>query len=76
MVDEEEFNEVADRAVGAIVGADLELENQYGGTALDMEAEYTVPTPVLGKLAEKVVEKMNDNEAEVMLANLKTVMES
>ena len=52
-----------------------EYHPHNGGTALDLDVEYTVPTPVLGKLAEKVVVKLNDNEADVMLANLKAVME-
>ena len=46
------------------------------GTTLDVGIEYEVPTPVLGKLAEKVVVKMNENEADIMLANLKAVMEA
>ncbi len=53
-----------------------EYHPSNGGTALDLEVEYEVPTPVLGKLAEKVVVKINDNEANVMLANLKAVMEA
>ena len=32
-------------------------------------------TPVLGRLAEKVVRKINENELEVMLANLKAATE-
>jgi len=47
-----------------------------GGTRLTMEAEYTVPIKVLGKLAEPVVAKMNEHEAETVLANLKTEMEA
>lgn len=47
-----------------------------GGMALDVEIEYKVPTPVLGKLAEKAIVKINDNEAETLLANLKVVMET
>ena len=38
---------------------------------LDLGIEYAVPTPVLAKLAEKVVVRLDENEAEVMLANLK-----
>ena len=47
-----------------------------GGTMVDMTVEYTVPVPVLGKLAEKVVVKMNDNEMDTLLANLKAAMEA
>ena len=46
-----------------------------GGTMLDVTVEYTVPVPVLGKLAEKIVVKMNENEMDTLLANLKAVME-
>lgn len=46
------------------------------GMTLDVGIEYEVPTPVLGKLAEKVVVKMNENEADILLENLKAVMEA
>jgi coenzyme Q-binding protein COQ10 len=52
---------------------DYSAEN--GGTQLDLEVEYEVPVPLLGKLAEKAVRKINENEAEIMLANLKVVTE-
>jgi carbon monoxide dehydrogenase subunit G len=49
----------------------------YGeGTSLDVRIEYEIPVPVLGKLAEKVIIKMNDNEADALLSNLKAVMEA
>ena len=47
-----------------------------GGTTIDVVVEYTVPVPVLGKLAEKVIIKMNENEMDTLLANLKAVMEA
>ena len=46
------------------------------GTNVTFEAEYTVPVPLLGKLVEAVIVKMNENEAEVILANLKARMET
>jgi hypothetical protein len=36
----------------------------------------TVPIPLLGKLAEAVIVKMNEREAELVLANLKVRMEA
>ena len=45
------------------------------GTKVTFEVEYTVPVPVLGKLAEAIIVKMNEHEGEVILANLKTRME-
>jgi hypothetical protein len=53
-----------------------EYHAKNGGTELDLDVEYTVPTPVLGKLAEKAVLRINENEADVMLANLKAIMET
>jgi uncharacterized membrane protein len=46
-----------------------------GGTKLTLEVEYTVPIPLLGKLAEAFIVKQNEHEADVMLANLKARME-
>ena len=53
-----------------------EYKPHNGGTAVDLNVEYTVPMPVLGKLAEKVIVKLNENEAETLLNNLKAVMET
>jgi uncharacterized membrane protein len=49
---------------------------EAGGTKLTWEIEYTVPVPLLGKLAEVVIVKMNEREAELVLANLKARMEA
>jgi uncharacterized membrane protein len=47
-----------------------------GGVKLTVEVEYTVPMPVLGKVAEAVIVRQNEGEAETLLANLKARMES
>ncbi len=47
-----------------------------GGTKVTFNVEYTVPIPVLGKLAEAIIVKMNEHEAELLLANLKTRIEA
>jgi len=47
-----------------------------GGTKATFEVEYTVPIPVIGKLAEAIVVKMNDHEGDAILANLKSRMEA
>jgi uncharacterized protein YndB with AHSA1/START domain len=52
------------------------FQPEDGGTRLTFEADYTVPVPVLGKLAEAVIVKANEREAQVILANLKARMES
>jgi uncharacterized membrane protein len=46
------------------------------GVKLTVEVEYTVPVPVLGKVAEAVIVRQNEGEAETLLANLKARMES
>ncbi len=51
------------------------FQPEAGGTKVTLEVEYTVPIPVLGKLAEAIIVKMNEHEAELILANLKARME-
>jgi carbon monoxide dehydrogenase subunit G len=45
------------------------------GTRLQVEVDYIVPVPLLGKLAESVVAKLNEHEADVLMENIKTRME-
>lgn len=45
------------------------------GTKLTLKAEYIVPVPLLGRLAEAVIIKLNEHELEVLLSNLKARME-
>ena len=51
------------------------FEAQNDGTLVTAETEYKVPVPLLGKLAENIIVKQNEREAEVILANLKAHME-
>ena len=51
------------------------MDGHGADTDLTFEVEYKVPVPVLGKLAEKVVAKLNENEADVLMANLKAQIE-
>lgn len=46
-----------------------------GGTKLDFEVDCTIPVPVLGKLAEKLVIKRNQREAQLSMENVKERME-
>jgi uncharacterized protein YndB with AHSA1/START domain len=46
-----------------------------GGTKLDMDVDYTIPVPVLGKLAEKLVLKRNQREMELNNQNIKERLE-
>lgn len=52
------------------------LQPEDGGTKVTFQAEYKVPIPLLGKLAEAFIVKQNEHEAEVLLANLKARMEA
>ena len=52
------------------------FEQEAGGTKVTFGIEYTVPIPVLGKLAEAVIVKMNDHEGDVIMGNLKARMEA
>ncbi len=45
------------------------------GTRLTVEVEYSIPTPVVGKVAEHLVAKINERDLDTMLSNLKDVME-
>ena len=45
------------------------------GTRLTVDVEYTIPTPVIGKIVEALAVKINDRDFDTMLANLKDVME-
>jgi carbon monoxide dehydrogenase subunit G len=47
-----------------------------GGTKLDMDIDYTIPIPVLGKLAEKLVLKRNQRENQASMENIKERMEA
>ncbi len=46
------------------------------GTRLTVEIEYSIPTPVVGTIAEALVAKLNERDADALLANLKDIMES
>ena len=52
------------------------FQPEAGGTKVTFEIEYTVPIPVLGKLAEVVIVKMNEHEGDLILDNLKARMEA
>ena len=52
------------------------FEPEGEATRVSIRNDYTVPIPLLGKLAEVAVLKQNEQEAEMVLANLKARMES
>ena len=53
-----------------------EYQSEGEATKVTFRAEYIVPIPLLGKLAEAFIVKQNENEAETLLANLKARMEA
>ncbi len=53
----------------------LNFEAHDGGTKLGLTIEYTIPVPVLGKLAEKIVLKRNEREADLAMTIIKEEME-
>ena len=52
------------------------VEPHDGGTKLTMKLEYTIPVPVLGKLAERLTIQRNARELETSLLNLKETLEA
>ena len=48
---------------------------QAGGTLVNLVVEYTVPVPVLGKVAEKLILRQNEREAALSMTNLKERLE-
>jgi hypothetical protein len=52
------------------------FQPEYGGIKVTFDADYRVPIPLLGRLAEAVIARQNEREAEVLLRNLKDRMES
>ena len=52
------------------------VEPHEAGTLLILEVDYTIPIPVLGKLAERFVLARNSRELELALLNVKETTES
>ena len=53
-----------------------EYQSEGEATKVTFRGEYTEPIPLLGKLAEAFIVKQNENEVEILLANLKARMEA
>lgn len=52
------------------------LQPDGSGTRVEVSIDYKIPIPVIGKLAEAVIVKINDQESTTILANLKTLLEA
>lgn len=55
---------------------DFDYIEERGMTKMDVKITYSVPVPLIKSLAEQVVGKLNEHEADILLANLKTRMEA
>jgi len=65
------------QSIGTIGSAwTFTVEPHDGGTALTVEVEYTVPLPVLGKLAEKLAVRRDARDLEAALVNVKDTLET
>jgi len=51
------------------------LEPRGDDTRVTFTVDYTVPVPVIGRLAETAIIKLNDHEGDLVLENLKTIVE-
>lgn len=70
-----------ERGVHQVIGMisalwDYSVEPHANGTLLNLEVEYAVPIPVLGRLAERLAIKQNAASFELALVNVKDVMEA
>ena len=52
------------------------FQPEDGGTKMTVEVDWTVPVPVLGKLAEALIVRQQEREFDLVLANLKDRMEA
>ena len=70
-----------ERGLHQIIGTisalwDYSVEPHKDGTVLNIEVEYSIPIPVLGKLAEHIAVMQNARSFELSLINVKEVMEA
>lgn len=55
---------------------DFKLERRENVTTLDLDVDYSIPVPVLGKLAENLILKRNDRDLDTAMMNLKDKLET
>jgi uncharacterized membrane protein len=68
---------IVDKTKGGIEGTiTWTFQPNAGGTKVTFDGEYTLPIPLLGKVAEGFIVKANEQEIETLLANLKAKMEA
>ena len=54
----------------------FEKTNNGSGTRFTADVDYSIPVPLLGKLAETFIVKQNERETELVCSNLKIRMET
>ncbi len=54
----------------------ITLEPADSGTRVEWMFEYTIPLPAIGRLAEAVIVKLNEQELNLILINIKTRLEA
>jgi len=52
------------------------FEPQGTDTKVTFKVDYAIPVPVLGRLAEAAIVKLNDHEGDAILENLKAIVEA
>lgn len=66
---------VVETRSGMVSTWDWTLEPEGGGTKVSLLMEYTIPVSALGKIAEKLLLKQNENAADEGVANLQRILE-
>jgi uncharacterized membrane protein len=66
---------VLDSKGGATSTWTLTFAPHEDGTTLNLNVDYTIPVPVLGKMVEKLVVKRNQRDADTWMENLRETME-
>lgn len=61
---------------GAIGKQVCRLTPQNGGCKLDVATEYSIPVPLIGKIAEMILKRQNEREWEAILGNIKARLET
>ncbi|MCL7452015.1 MAG: SRPBCC family protein [Anaerolineae bacterium] len=68
---------IVDKNVGGVPGTFVwTYQPEDGSTRVTVSVEYTIPTAALNRLAEPIIHKLNEHQAETFLANLKACMEA
>ena len=64
------------RSTGGVVSTwTYNFKAEGGGTQIDIEVEYTIPVPVLGKFPERMVIRGIEREADFSVEALKDILE-